>query len=203
MKTKLIVAALVSALALGAAATPASADDFRGQNFRQTAYGDHDWRGRSDITVRTQRGQFSVNRDDRLFYRLTSSPYRFRPGFTYIYTDRCNRDGCMVLEMSRWSRQPTDRFFAPYVRFDRVNWSRDDRWGQDFRDFRGAPTPRDFDRRSDSRDFRSDVAPPAPPQVGDHGRFSGNGYQGNGYQGNGYQGNGRQGDSRELLGGRN
>jgi len=206
MKTKHIVAAIVSALALTAgAASPAFAQDYRG-DFRgpPPSYGDHqDWRpdgrqdGRGQITVRTQRGQFSVDRGDRLFYRLTDRPYRFRPGFTYIYTDRCNRDGCMVLELSRWSRQPTDRFFAPYVQFDRVAWSRDDQWRQDDRNFGGPQGPRDFDRRSDSRDFRDNGAsvapPPAPPQQQpNYGPDRGSQFHGNGYQSR---------DGSALLGG--
>src|SRR5262245_17592540 len=200
MKTKLIVAAIVSALTLGAAATPALAHDFRGSDYNQAAYGygDHDWRGRGQITVRTQRGQFSVDRDDRLFWRLTERPYRFRPGFTYVYTDRCNRDGCMVLEFSRWSRMPTDRFFAPYVRFDRVSWDRDDRWGQDDRDFRGPASPRDFDRRSDSRDFRGQPDDPRaynnPTPQNNYAPAPNGGSQ---FHGNGYQGR----DGSGLLGG--
>ena len=187
MKSKLIVAAIVSALTLGAA-LPAAADDFRdfGRGYHQ------DWRGRSDITVRTERGQFTVDRNDRLFQRLTDRPYRFRPGFTYIYTDRCNRDGCMVLEMSRWSQQPTDRFFAPYVRFERVAWNRDDSWRQDDRAFNGPQGPRDFDRRSDSRDLRGDdnAPPPAPPQ--NSGQYNGRDNGRGAFNGNGYQGGDRQ-----------
>lgn len=211
MKSKYIVAAIVSALALGGAAAPAFADDFRGPGYGP-GYGNayhQDWRqdGRGQITVRTQRGQFTVDRGDRMFYRLTDRPYRFRPGFTYLYTDRCNRDGCMVLEFARWSRMPTDRFFAPYVRFERIAWDRDDRWGQDFRDFRGSQNwqsngqPnnfRDFDRRSDSRDFRGDASPtPPPPQPAPQPGYGQNDNSGRGAQ---FRGNGQYHD-RDLLGG--
>ena len=182
MKTKLFAAA-IAALTLGAA-LPASAHDFRaGADFDRQGPGyAQDWRRHSEITVRTQRGQFTVDRGDRLFWRLTERPYRFRPGFTYIYTDRCNRDGCLVLEFNRYERRPTDRFFAPYVRFERTAWNSDYRWGQDNRDWRGGDNRRDFDRRADSRDFRGDDQRDprlSDPRYGsDRGQFNGNGYQG-------------------------
>ncbi|MEJ0059647.1 MAG: hypothetical protein WDM79_08805 [Terricaulis sp.] len=47
-------------------------------------------RGRNrEITIRMNHSQFSVDRGDRLFYRLTDRPYNFRPGYTYAYTDDC------------------------------------------------------------------------------------------------------------------
>lgn len=186
MKTKLIAAALVSALTLGAA-LPAAAQDFRGAD--RGAYGyQQDWRTRGQITVRTQRGQFSVDRGDRMFWRLTERPFRFRPGFTYIYTDRCNRDGCLVIETR--GRHMTDRFFAPYVRFERTNWNRDDQWRNDSRDFRGPQSSHELDRRSDSRDFRGDDVQ-GQDYGRDDGRFGGNGYQ---------QGGNRNRDG-QLMGG--
>src|SRR5262245_52467415 len=124
MKTKFFVGALLAALTFGAVSSQASADDFRRPDYGRYGYAQN-WHGRGGITVRTQRGQFTVDRGDRLFYRLTDRPYRFRPGMTYVYTDRCNRDGCLVLEFNRWERRPTDRFFAPYIRADRLAWNDD------------------------------------------------------------------------------
>ncbi len=116
MKTKHIAAAIVSVLAIGgtlAVAAPAGAQDYRdggGDYGRQS--------GRGFIVVRTEQGQFVISRRNPLFQRLLDSPFQFRPGFTYIYTDQCNRDGCMVIEQAPWARGPGQRFFAPYVRFD-------------------------------------------------------------------------------------
>lgn len=148
MKFQHIAAAALAALTLGAA-LPAAANDYDRGSER---------RGRGEITVRTHRGEISVDRDDRLFYRLTERPYRFRPGHTYVYTDRCNRGGCLVLEF-RGRGRPVDRFFAPLMptriayrdhggRWDRDNrdWRGDDR---DWRDGQGA-------RRSEDRDWRDD-----------------------------------------------
>ena len=161
MKTKHIAAALLAAATLGASALPAAAQDFRGR----PGYG-QDFRGaRHEITVRTQRGAFTVDRSDRLFYRLTARPFNFRPGLSYVYTDRCNRQGCQVLVFARNSRRPIDRTFAPHVRFDRGDWrgsnpwDRDDDWRRDGdRDgrYNDRDHDRDYDRDRDGRDGRFD-----------------------------------------------
>ena len=129
MKNKLFAAALAAAT-LTAAAMPAAAQDFRAnqynQDFRgdgrgdpsQDFRGDHgDWRMRNQITIRQDGRQFSFDRSDRAFYRLTDRPFGFRPGLTYVYTDRCGRGQCQVLVFSQRSRAPIDRTWAP--RLDR------------------------------------------------------------------------------------
>ncbi len=174
MKTKLFAAAL-AALTLGAS-LPAAAQDFgrhdggyRDSNYREGEYrrgGDERWR-RGFITIRNNGRQFTVNRDDRLFYRLLDRPYGFRPGLTYAYTDRCNRFGCVAFVFDDYHRRPIDRIFAPHLPMRGYGWrqargfdgefrgygrySRDDRgWNNnDDRDFRDG---RDSDR--DGRDGR-------------------------------------------------
>jgi hypothetical protein len=129
MKNKLFVAAL-AAVTLAGTALPAAAQDFRGnqynQDFRGDGRGDQnqdfrgdrgDWRMRGQITIRQDGRQFSFDRQDRAFYRLTDRPFGFRPGLTYVYTDRCGRGQCMVLVFSPRSRTPIDRTWAP--RLDR------------------------------------------------------------------------------------
>ena len=92
MKNKLFAAALAAATldrrgnARGGARFPRHRydQDFRGdgrgdpsQDFR----GDHgDWRMRNQITVRQDGRQFSFDRSDRAFYRLTDRPFGFRAG---------------------------------------------------------------------------------------------------------------------------
>jgi hypothetical protein len=123
MKTKLFAAAL-AALTLGAS-LPAAAQDFRrGDEFRR------DDRHRAEITIRNDGRTFSFDRRDRMFYRLLDRPYHFRPGLTYAYTDRCNRNGCLVFVFNERSRRPIDRVFAPQLprRLD-ARWDgRDGRW---------------------------------------------------------------------------
>lgn len=94
--------------------------------------------------VRTEQGQFVIGRQNPLFQRLLDRPFQFRPGYTYIYTDQCNRDGCMVIEQAPWSRQPGDRFFAPYVRFNFASDEGDDRDVQN-----NGAAPGDHDARED------------------------------------------------------
>lgn len=172
MKTK-IVAALMAVLTLGAA-TAASAQDYR--------RGDH-WRPRPEITVQTPGGRWmTFERGDRMFYRLMDQPYGFRAGLTYVYTDRCNRSGCIAFVFDDMRRRPVDRIFAPHLPNPRYEWreargfdrdyrtfgryDRDDRgWSNDydrsFREGRG----RDDDRRDDYRSDRAPAQPdrPAPP----------------------------------------
>lgn len=163
MKTKLFAAAL-AALTLGAS-LPAAAQDFdRGHrgggyedNFRR---GDH-WR-RAQITIRNDGRQFSVDRGDRLFYRLLDRPYNFRPGLTYAYTDRCNRFGCVVFVFNNRDRRPIDRIFAPHLPSPRYAWREARGFDRDYhgygrydRDDRGWYN--DDDRRyRDGRDGRDD-----------------------------------------------
>jgi hypothetical protein len=168
MKTKLFAAALAAALTLGA--LPAAAHEYdrggRGQDGRG--------RGRAEITIRNDGRVFSVDRGDRLFYRLLDRPYHFRPGLTYAYTDRCNRHGCVAFVFDGRSRRPIDRIFAPHLpnranawretrgfdreynsfgRYDRDDrsWTNDDdRNYREGRDDRGD-WDRDGDRRADGR----------------------------------------------------
>ncbi len=85
MKLNAFIGGLAAAFTLGAA-LPAAAD----YNDGHRGYD----RGRNrEITIRMNHSQFSVDRGDRLFYRLTDRPYNFRPGYTYADTDDCNRSG--------------------------------------------------------------------------------------------------------------
>jgi hypothetical protein len=127
MKNKLFAAAL-AALTLAGAALPAAAQEFRdyrgdqNQNFRG------DWRFRNQITIRDHGRQFTVDRNDRMFYQLMDSPFRFRPGLTYTYTDRCTRGQCLVL-VSSFRGQTFDRLWAP--RFGDRRWDDRFRGGDD------------------------------------------------------------------------
>ena len=110
MKNKLFAAAL-TAVTLAGAALPAAAQDFRGDYNQEFRGGD--WRMRNQITVRQDGRLITFDRHDRLFYRLMEQPFNFRPGLTYVYTDRCGPNQCMVLAFSRFSRAPVDRTWAP------------------------------------------------------------------------------------------
>ncbi len=194
MKTKLF-AGLFAAFALAAMAAPASAQDFRRDGNRDGAYqgdrgyGDYDrgygdrdrdfrggrgdWRGRGGITIRNNGRSFTVNRDDRMFYRLLDRPYGFQPGLTYAYSDRCNRWGCVVFVFDNYHRWPIDRIFAPHLQMRGYAWrqargfedgyrsfgeyDRDDRgWNNsDDRNFRDNRRSRG-DGRWDGRDGRRD-----------------------------------------------
>ena len=177
MKTKLFAAALAF-LTLGVS-VPATAHEF-GRDPRGGGYSNSDLRGgpwrRADITIRNSNGrQFSVDRGDRLFYRLLDRPYNFRPGLTYAYTDRCNRFGCIVFVFNDRSRRPVDRIFAPHLRMPQYAWrehrgfdrnyqsfgryERDDRnWNNDddrqYRDGRDGGWNDDNGRNRDGRDGR-------------------------------------------------
>lgn len=142
MKNKLFAAAL-TALTLVGVALPASAQEYRGR-------GHDEWRGRQEITIRQDGRTATFDRRDRMFYRLMERPYNFRPGLTYVYTDRCGRDQCMVLTFARNSRGPIDRSWAPRMgRFFYVA-AYDDRRGDDNRwDDRRGDDNRWDDRRGD------------------------------------------------------
>jgi hypothetical protein len=168
MKLKALLTAAVLGTALFAAA-PASADPpgHRGPGEYSRDYGrdygrDHgdygrDYRGgprrwRPSLTLVTHRGAVSLQRDDRLFHVLTDAPYYFRPGFTYEYTDRCNRRGCIVNVYRGHQWRPIDRIFAPHapmVRADFHGWRRDD-WRND--GWRGDGERYERHRSDDLRD---------------------------------------------------
>jgi hypothetical protein len=180
MKTKLFAAALAAlTLATAGAASAQNYDrDRRGEHGRYEQRGD--WRGQSQITIRKDGRVMTFDRRDRLFYRLMDRPFGFRPGLTYAYTDRCNRNGCVAFVFDGRHRRPIDRIFAPHLReargyawrenrgfdgnysrfgrYDRDdrNWNSDDdrryREGRDGRDDRDGD--RDWDR--DGRDGRRD-----------------------------------------------
>ncbi len=183
MKNKLFAAAL-AALTL-ASVGAASAQDYRRGPPGGGPSHDQRWdRQRAEITVRNNGRTFSFNRGDRIFYRLLDRPYHFRAGMTYSYTDRCNRQGCVVFVFDGRSRRPVDRIFAPHLqdrryawrqargfdggyarfgRFDRDErgWNNDDdRMYREGRDGRGDSRGRDDDDRGErdgrDRDGRGD-----------------------------------------------
>ncbi|MBS0384827.1 MAG: hypothetical protein JSS00_05710 [Proteobacteria bacterium] len=147
MRNRLFAAALAAA-ALAAGALPAAAQDFRGDAYRGERYQQDfrgDWRLRAQITVRQDGRQVSFDRGDRAFYRLMDSPFNFQPGLTYVYTDRCWRDNCVVLAFSPWSRGPAARMWAPRLgRFFFYAGGRDGR-------FDGRGDGRWYDRGDDGR----------------------------------------------------
>lgn len=151
---KFFVAALAALTMAAAAAPAASAQDYRDNRYRDGGYRDSDFRGgperdfRRDpsIFVRMNGRMIRFDRSDRMFYRLLDRPFGFRPGMTYVYTDRCNRMGCQVLVFSERSRRPIATTFAPPV-------FRGDRW-DDGRRYDDRNDGR-WDDRQD-RDFRND-----------------------------------------------
>lgn len=166
MKKNFVIAALAAIMALGAA-LPAAAHEGDRRGDRD---GYRDNFRRAEITIRNDGRTFSVNRGDRMFYRLLDRPFGFRPGLTYAYTDRCNRAGCVVFVFDGWSRRPIDRIFAPHLPMPRYAWrenagfdrnfrgygryERDDRgWNNDDdRRFREGRGHEDRDQRWDERD---------------------------------------------------
>ena len=168
MKTKFFAAAL-AALTL-ATAGAASAQDFR-RGDRDRDWDRGDLRGRQEITIRKDGRVMTFDRRDRIFYRLQDRPFRFEPGLTYAYTDRCNRQGCVAFVFDRRHRLPIDRIFAPHIGhrdygwreargFDRSyanfgRYNRDDRnWNnEDDRNYRDGRDGR-FDDRRDDRNGR-------------------------------------------------
>src|SRR5215467_10714249 len=75
----------------------------------------YDWRYREQIVVQDHGRDFTVDRRDRLFGRLLGSPFNFRPGLTYVYTDNCHRGRCEVFGYSRHLRSPVAHLWAPHV----------------------------------------------------------------------------------------
>jgi hypothetical protein len=172
MKNKLFAAALAAVTIMTAGV--ASAQDYRRGDRNDRG----DYRHRAEITIRKDGRTFDFDRGDRMFYRLLDRPFHFRPGLTYAYTDRCNRQGCVAFVFDGRSRRPVDRIFAPhlplrgwavresrdwdrnYGRFGR--YDRDDRrWNNDdernYRDGRDGRGDRDWDDDDrDGRDGRGD-----------------------------------------------
>ena len=169
MKTKLFAAAF-AALTLATAGAASAQNYDRGRDGGR--YERDDWRGRSEITIRKDGRVMQFDRRDRMFYRLMDRPFSFRPGLTYAYTDRCNRNGCVAFVFDGRHRRPVDRIFAPHLReargyawrehrgfdgnysrfgrYDRDdrNWNNDDdRNYRDERDGRGDRDWNDDDRR--------------------------------------------------------
>ncbi len=118
MKTKLFAAAL--AVLTLATAGIASAQDFRGRD--RDGRNGNDWRWRQEITIRKDGRVMQFDRGDRMFQRLLDRPYNFRPGMTYSYTDRCNRQGCIAFVFDGRHRRTVDRIFAPHLRDARYAW---------------------------------------------------------------------------------
>jgi hypothetical protein len=172
MKNKLFAAALAAVTIMTAGV--ASAQDYRRGDRNDRG----DYRHRAEITIRKDGRTFDFDRGDRMFYRLLDRPFHFRPGLTYAYTDRCNRQGCVAFVFDGRHRRPVDRIFAPhlpmrgwavresrdwdrnYNRFGR--YDRDDRrWNNDdernYRDGRDGRGDRDWDDDDrDGRDGRGD-----------------------------------------------
>ena len=172
MKNKLFAAAF-------AAVALASAGIASAQDFRWGDRGDYrDYRHRAEITIQKDGRTMTFDRRDRMFYRLLDRPFHFRPGLTYRYTDRCNRNGCVAFVFDGRYRRPIDRIFAPHLRDARYAWrdgrgfdrdynrfgdyDRDDRrWNNDdersYRDGRDGRGDRDWDAdERDGRDGRGD-----------------------------------------------
>jgi hypothetical protein len=59
--------------------------------------------------------EYRIDRHDRLYDRVTQSPFQFRLGRTYNYTDRCRHGQCEVLVYGPYSRSPIDRLWAPHI----------------------------------------------------------------------------------------
>jgi hypothetical protein len=165
MKTTLF-AGLVAALALAGMAAPASAQDFGRDRdgYRDAGYhdghrGDRGFRdgrhwGRANITIRDDGRVFQVNRDDRMFYRLLDRPYRFQPGLTYSYTDRCNRFGCVVFVFDGRSRRPIDRIFAAHLPMRWYRWQETRGFDSDYRGFGRYDRDERGWNNADERSFR-------------------------------------------------
>ncbi len=176
MKTKLF--AVLAAIAVGSVAAPASAHE-RDRSFESYRHSPI-WR-QADITVRANGRVFDFGYGDRMFTRLIDRPYSFVPGLNYVYTDRCNRYGCVVFVYDDYRRRPIDRIFAPHLPMPRYAWrqargfdpryrgygqynrddrafddswryeQRDDRWNDRDRTWDDRPDDWDDNRRRDSR----------------------------------------------------
>ena len=104
MNLKPILAAAAASVSL--AALPAAASHDRGDRWDRRP---------SEITVRTDRGSFTVDRGDSLYWRLKSNPFKFKDGHIYEY-GRCYRgNACDVLVIDPYGRQRFNRIVAPSV----------------------------------------------------------------------------------------
>jgi len=163
MHTKLFAAAL-AALTLGAS-LPAAAQDYgrAGGAYRDSSYGDGEYRRGGDerwrrafITIRSNGREITVNRRDRLFYRLLDRPYGFRPGLIYAYTDRCNRFGCVAFVFDRYHRRPIDRIFAPHLPMRNYAWRQTRGFDNDYRGFGRYDRDERGWRNDDDRNYREE-----------------------------------------------
>jgi Ni/Co efflux regulator RcnB len=122
---KKFVAALAAVLTLATAGV-ASAQDWRGNDRDRGEWrGDRDDRGRGndwdnrrggrgEITVRDLRGRIhTFDRRDREWDTIIRSPFGFRPGPMYVYTDECRRGECQIHVYERGSRRPVQVIWAP------------------------------------------------------------------------------------------
>lgn len=75
-----------------------------------------------DISVRVRGRTFEFGYGDRMFMRLIDAPYSFVPGLNYVYTDRCNRSGCVVFVYDGYRDRPVDRIFAPHLPLRGYAW---------------------------------------------------------------------------------
>ncbi len=160
MKNKLF-AGLLAALALAGMAAPAAAQDFGRDRGGGWDRGYHDdYRGernyRRGITIRNNGREFTVNRDDRMFYRLLDRPYGFQPGLTYAYTDRCNRWGCVTFVFDSRSRRPIDRIFAPHLQMRGYGWRQARGFDGNYRGFGHYDRDERGWSNNDDRMFRED-----------------------------------------------
>lgn len=200
MKTKLFAAAL-AALTLATAGAAAAQDFRRGDN--DGRYDRGDWRGRQEITIRQNGRAFTVNRGDRMFYRLLDRPFNFRPGMTYSYTDRCNRQGCVAFVFDGRHRYPVDRIFAPRLQDPRFMWRDNARFDRGYGNFgHYNRDDRGFNDNDDRayRDNRDDDSRFNDDNRSDNDRGPNGGYNGNGNYG-GNNGGWSRGDDSGLNGG--
>jgi len=124
---KKFVAALAAVLTLATAGVASAQDYGRGDRDRDRGgwdgdrgdrgRGDRDWdrdRGRGEIVVRDLRGRIhTFTRRDREWETIIRSPFGFRPGPTYVYTNECRRGECQIHVYERGSRRPTMAIWAP------------------------------------------------------------------------------------------
>ncbi len=109
MKNKFFAAILAAlAIAVGVAG-PAAASG------RDDVYRHSSALRMMDISVRVNGRNYDFGYGDRMFMRLIDQPYGFAPGLNYVYTDRCNRYGCVVFVYDDYRRRPVDRIFAPHL----------------------------------------------------------------------------------------
>lgn len=115
MKRKFTIAALAAA-ALTMTALPASADH-NNRNGRP-----------QEIVVRSDSGQRVLDPGQRMYWRVSGNPYKFKPGRIYEY-DRCYRNGwCEVTVIDHFGRQHFNTIVAP-----RPPWERHDGYRRGWR----------------------------------------------------------------------